>query len=93
MIRRNSLNFYRPILFRLEYTSMLKVAFRVICVCTMTKYLSKVLFTGNNVTTIDIVDKVESVYVSNVKTAAKDDYDGISGDVSPRIALCKSCLL
>ena len=51
------------------------------------------MVTGNNVTTVDIVDKVESDYVSNVKTAAKDDYDGISGDVSSKIALRKSCLL
>ena len=51
------------------------------------------MVTGNNVTTVDIVDKVESDYVSNLKTAAKDDYDGISGNVSSKIALCKSCLL
>ena len=72
MIRRKSQNFYPPILYRLEYTSMLKVAIKAMCVCTMAKYLSKVFVTGNNVTIVDIVDKVYSDYVSNVKTAAKE---------------------
>ena len=51
---------------------MLKVAIKAMCVCTMAKYLSKVFVTGNNVTIVDIVDKVDSDYVSNVKTAAKE---------------------